>query len=254
MTDQEDSAVFFGRVHPERANVNISGLPPMQIGFSPDALVEASVRVDVSQVTARVSGALHADPATERNAIRSVAQLLVDIVGFTNGCGYTVEITGCSRQGETTVFGCNIPALAEEPLPSPLDFVAFAALVLNDPDGNRRPLRRALGDFRRAILEPDDTPFHCYRAVEALTYHFDPERSRGWPALRNALHLSEAWIKAELKEPADQVRHGQVTAVTDEVRLRAFRAVRLVIARFTMLLHLRLDELPEQDYPLIASE
>lgn len=252
MTDQEGDAVFFGRVHPERANVNISGLPSMQIGFSPGALLEANVRVDVSQVTARVSGTLHPDPATERNAIGSVAQLLVDVLGFTNGCGYTVEIIGSNRKGGTTIFGCDIPALAADPLPEPASFEVIASLLLTDSERKRLPLRRALGDFRRAILEPDDTPFHCYRAVEALTFFFDPERSRGWPALRGALHLGEAWIKTELKDPADRIRHGQAMEVTGDDRLRAFRASRTVIARFVALLHSELDCLPEQDYPLVG--
>lgn len=253
MTDQEAVAVFFGRVHPERAVVNIDGLSPLRIGLSPDALVEASVRVNVSQVTARVSGTLHPDLATERNAIGSVAQLLVDVLGFTNGCGYTVEIIGSNKNDGTAIFGCDIPALAAEPLEAPVSFGVIANLVLNDTGRKLLPLRRALGDFRRAILDPDDTPFHCYRAVEALTFYFDAERSRGWSALRHALNLDETWIKTELKEPADRIRHGQAVAVTGDDRLRAFRASRTIIARFVTLLHLELPRLPEQDYPIVSS-
>lgn len=251
MPDQEDCVIFFGRVHPERANVNIYGLPPMQIGFSPGELVDASVRVDASQVTVSLSGILHRDPATERNVIGYVSQLLVDVLGFTNGCGYTVEIVGSSRKGGTTIFGCDIPALSADPPAEPATFESIVSLLVSDPEGNRWPLRRALGDFRRAILEPDDTPFHCYRAVESLTFYFDTERSRGWKALRTALGLDEVWIKSELKKPADLIRHGHVVKLTGEDRLRAFRASRTVITRFVALLHSGLDSLPQSEYPPI---
>lgn len=254
MTDSTGTKMFFGRIHPERAAINVLNLPTLSVGFSPDVLSKVRIEITVSQVTVRVEGSLHADPATERNAVAVVVQLLVDILGFSNGCGYTVEITGCSTEAGSTIFGVDIPALTEEPLPASLEFKSIAGLFWHDPEGKTRPLRRALADFRRAIQDPDDTAFHCYRAVEALSFYFDSNRAQGWAGLRSSLRLDEQWIKSVLKKPADEIRHGRVVAVSEGDRLRAFRAARLVITRFMMLLYLQVPILPAADYPEVRQE
>lgn len=250
MTEADDTTVFFGRVHPERANVNIR-LPLIHVGFSREGLLKASVQVDLSQFTARVSGALDEDLFTERNGIGSVAQLFVDVLGLTNGCGYTVEIVGCNRNGGTTIFGCDVPALAGDPPQAPADFQGIASLLLADGEGRLFPLRRALGDFRRAILEPDDTPFHCYRSVEALTYYFGKNPRQGRPKMCAALRIDNNWIRRELEIPAGEIRHGKLVTMTGDDRVRALVGARSVLVRFIEFVSLGLDGLPEDGFPVI---
>lgn len=248
-----DIAHYFGRVHPERASLDVLGLPPIRIGYSADSLATINLQIGVSQISVVLTGQLHTEAATQRNAITSITQAIVDALGFVNSCGYRVEITGVARSGKLQVFGVD---LAVESLPDNgsegLDFLGIAGLLLDDPTGRRWQIGRALADYRRAILEPDDTAFHCYRAVEVLIYHFADDRSEGWAALREALNVDKSWIVENLKEPADLIRHGRLVQISSIERTEVLNAARRVISRFCLLQSRQIDKLPLDEFPLLS--
>ncbi|OAI44079.1 hypothetical protein AYO38_02300 [bacterium SCGC AG-212-C10] len=165
------------------------------------------------------------------------------------GCAYTVEITGRADELGAETFGCDIQGLTNE---MSVTFESLVAAFLRPSIDGSRALRRALADFRRAILEPDDTPFHCYRAVEALSYYFSSEKSSAWDGLRQALNIDREWIKANLQDPAGDIRHGRVVGVTGETRLRTLNAATLVTSRFAVLLLSGTQRLQLVDYPTIS--
>src|SRR5262249_51689904 len=158
-------------------------------------------------------------------------------LGWTNGCGYTVEITGEDGPDGHAVFGVEIPILHESPPAAPADFPGIIPLLVRDPSGTMRPLRRALADFRQAVLSPSDTPFYCFRAVEALMYHFARNPRKGRVELCRRLRIDDNWILQNLERPAGEIRHGKLIAVSNEDRVQAFRSARAVIERFVLLKH-----------------
>jgi hypothetical protein len=113
--------LFFGKVLPERANVTIDGLPPMNFALRDiGAGIEVTLSVTASQITAGVSIAAEGvDLMTLRNYIDSIVRAHLDMVGYLWAHGYEVEITGVrSPDGGVVVFGVDIPELdrGERPL------------------------------------------------------------------------------------------------------------------------------------------
>lgn len=103
-------------------------------------------------------------------------------------------------------------------------------LVLSGPEGIY--LRRSLADLRSAILSPDDTPFFCFRAVEAITRHFAVTKAKARASMCASLRVDDGWVVRWLQKPANSIRHGAAVPVTDEGRQRSFLAAREVIERY----------------------
>src|SRR5580693_5150258 len=96
------------------------------------------------------------------------------------------------------------------------------------------PVRLAIADLRRAISEPSDTVFHCYRAVESIRQEYTVpandkrHRDESWNRLREALAIPREDLDW-LKDFAERRRHGEPVDVSHEVRERAIRIAREVV-------------------------
>jgi len=84
---------FFGVVHPERTNVNISSLAFKFI--QPNEIIEADIvsTIICSQISASVRSMTKIENVFSlKNYIEDIIRLEVDVLGYTNGCGYNIEI------------------------------------------------------------------------------------------------------------------------------------------------------------------
>lgn len=245
--------VFSGRIHPERADVNVRGLPSLQFGFDADHAAKAEISIGASQLSVRVTGDLGIDLLTLKNVVQVLSSTVVDALGWGNGCGYTVEVTSCQSPEGHTVFGVNYPELQKDLPAAPADAANLLSLILNDASGELRPLRRALVDFRQAILAPDDTPFYCFRAVEGLMYSFGRNPRKGRQEFCRRLRVETKWITENLERHAREIRHGKVVPVSADLRTRTLLATRTVVERYILLKHLGVEELPLEKFPTLAA-
>ena len=250
---------YFGRVLPERVAFTFM-VKDRDTGAVVPYPIEWLVRddptgprrrgallIDCSQVVFHTDDPMPDDWDTARNMVRSIVQHVTDAYSYENGFAYEVEILSAQRGDSQRVFGVGVPVLAGRDRTPPLDHNTILELA-----GPSLPLRRALADMRQAILNPDDTPFYCSRAVDALQYHWDPEEGEAWPELREALRIDEGWLKT-LTKPANKIRHGLVRGVSDEERARAMVAAHNVIDRFIILLHRGIEKLPGDEFAWLDS-
>lgn len=250
------SRTFFGRILPERALVQI---PAMELGIassSNDLPLTVHLAVIDSQIVVTTDEVLDEDPLTERNIIAEITSLWTDLIAWKQGIGLSVDIVGVGGPAPNSrqVFPLQTPIIGTfERSPPANDIQIIDDLLLSDPE-RLRPLRWALSDFRRSITDPTDTPFHCFRAVESLAYYFGRNPRLGTPELLKALNITKKWLEKNLKIPAGEIRHGKIRPVTDKERQDAFRSASLVIERFIVLVHRRLTNLPENEFPILQLE
>jgi hypothetical protein len=240
---------FTGRVHPERTYVTLDGLsfrvevPPLGlIGNLTLSILEGQLSINIS------CGSEIQDLSSLRNVAQSFAQNLVDVLGYTWGRAYEVEITAVlPSNGRHLVFGVGDAVLENAVVDRPLPIEDLLPL-----SASNIWLRRALGELRRSISEPDDTGFHCQRAIESLRRHFQEEKSEkhGWQAMRRALNLSEETLKI-LNEFGDPQRHGDVILMTYDMRTRDMSLAWKVVDRFVVLLHRAEKGLPMDEFPVL---
>ncbi len=216
---------FFGKVLPERANVNI--LQTTCQLTQPDTEIDGSLTISIalSQVTALFtnSGKI-VDLYTLRNYVNDVIRMELDILGYINGCGYGLEITQVADSLGTPpiVFGVDIPVLVSESRLA--DFEKVLTLFHDSRRSNY--LRLCLADLREAIREHRDTGFFLYRAIEALMQSFRTDDSKkgkqkAWESLRSELSITEDNIR-QLEKVADCFRHGDTRYVSGTERCELF--------------------------------
>ena len=222
MADDPIIYTFFGKIFPERANVNFF---PITTNFNiKDFGIEGTLKtyISVSQITAQFSTTKRVENVqTLKNHVEDIVRLEVDILGYTLSCGYDVEITSMidSLGHGDLIFGVNFEHDIEEfrkKHPSPNEILSLLSNKMDDY------LRLCLSDLREAIRKPKDTGFFCYRGIESLSHHFSQKYRISddkikWEKMRHELEINESDLRY-IKEFADPVRHGKVTLITDTDR------------------------------------
>jgi hypothetical protein len=229
-----DSVVytFFGKVLPERVNVTIPQLVFHLIQHDAGIDGELSVSIDLSQVTVRFTASTEiVDLYTLRNYVCDAIRTELDILGYVNGCGYGLEITGVSDSlgNPQIIFGVGIPVLASES--RSVDFEKMLCLF-GDARGNY--LRLCLADLREAIREPRDTGFFIYRAIESLMQSFrtsDNTKEKAWQSLRSKLSISEASLR-ELQDVAGSFRHGETKYISNSEKCKLFTVAWDIVGKY----------------------
>lgn len=244
---------FFGRVNPERANVNLR-VVPAEVTFEGESEQPITFRtsIEASQIICQVS------PVPDwlslgglKNAVVDVVQTQLDVLGYANNCAYTCEIISTvDESGKEHVFGVRVGLRIETDEVSRIFTSSYIVAVPCEA------ARSALNDLGNSILHPRDTAVYCYRAFESLRRHFWEEegkenRSKTWPLLRERLNLSESWIE-RTRLLALLPRHGMAISLTEFQRETLIADLRILIHRF-------LDYLAEHDgknlpldqYPLL---
>ena len=157
-----------------------------------------------------------------------------------------MEITTLRYAEGYLVFGIDVPALSSEPRAVTIEEAVSAAL--GDYD-----FRAAATELRRAIRDSMDTGFHCYRAVEAVRRHWQPDgvdKSAAWTAMRDAINLSRESL-GTLREFGDRQRHAEWPFMSDEERARDMVLTARVIDRFAVMLTRNATRLDVDEFPPI---
>lgn len=228
--------IFYGKVFPERANVNIS---TVELNMANDeAGISGTLRLTIqcSQITALfITNSEVENIFTLKNIIEDAIRLQVDILGYLFGCGYDIEVTAMvdSQGNEPIVFGVGIEELENQNDKKIEDFNKILSLF-QDTKGDY--LRRCLSDIREAIRMPKDTGFFCYRAIETIKQFFFKQigtknESESWEELRQALKIERSQIDF-IKSFADPIRHGHTKYISAEDRLRVLTITWDIMDRF----------------------
>ena len=253
LPDVSDKHVYLitGRVHPERYGLTI---PEQVVEFVMGEMRGVmSITVSMSQIAVRVVADRAFDAPTLRNSSQALVGAMVDAAGWTMGCAFSVELNMVTSDHETVAFGVSLPAIAIS-ADQQGEFRTFLALVCAPDPKMTMPLRRALADLRQAILDVFNAPFHCFRAVEGLSYAFDRNPRRGMPKLCFALHIDEDWVRRKLEIPAGEIRHGGLRDVPGPERDAAVLGAREVVKRFVALRSRGLHVLPAEEFVVFGTE
>lgn len=217
--------IVTGRVHPERADVNMTSPP-----FHPASGGEICVHCQASQLTVilkdqPVDGYVAAFILAEQ-----VAQAMVSALGFAMATGYVVELVQIIEDsGAVHVMGVRAPDLVFDPY-QPI-FGAAAKLV-----GSDFAFRMALADYANALRDSVRCASLCFRSIEAVKSSFGlGTDANQWTRMHAVLGTTRAAIDTEVKAFADPIRHGDWTnlPVTNaQQRLAMLKVTRDVLERY----------------------
>jgi hypothetical protein len=225
---------FIARVHPERYGYSILNLPTWN--FTSDDGTRVSTyrfQLNDSQMTILAEVNYEVPLLDLKNEIAMMAGAALDSLGFIFSAALSLEIIGCiDDSGVWHVFNTIFDGFREQgDEAQKREFNTFNTLL---PHALTSSVSLALSDLRRAISEPHDTVFHCYRAIETIRQEYiedaDDRRDRieSWNRLRTAIGISRDeldWLK-DLAEPR---RHGKLVVQSHETRIRAIRTAREVV-------------------------
>ena len=208
---------FFGRILPERIPLKI------EIPESTNEVVDFGLRYRIniciadaqliSQVFIEKS---ETDIYTVRNMVACDVRSITDLIGYLYGCSFDIDIISAAYEhGAAVVFGIVIPDLRAVRTGNLNEIKSDLLITIS----KEIPARMVLASFREAILNPIDTAFFCYRAVETMmqsvkTSHAVRNDVAGWEALRGLLQISRSAIDA-IKAHANDPRHGKNKTISE---------------------------------------
>jgi len=202
-----------GLVHPERADVNVSLAEARLSDPPPDMAGALRFSIIKSQISASYSSEVPVASADSlRIWVESAIRGIVDTLGFTNGCGYDVEITQFFdlTSGAHLVFGVQDPVISSLKVFERLD--VMDVVKLHGVPASVY-LQHCFADLREAIRSPLDSGFFCYRALESLVQYYRQThqlktKTDAWAMLRDQTHSTEEDCR-RIERAAQPVRHGQ---------------------------------------------
>lgn len=226
---------FSGIVRPERAVLNIGNIEnELRAADGSKTLIKFNAYNN--QITVSIESEKEDNFYTLRNIVRSVVEIVTNVVGFLKGYAYDVEIVKVfSEDLELShVFGIDIPALEQRNKDRNIKELNHIYPLCLGNDGVF--LRRALSDLGMAIKHADDTPFYCFRAIESLKQYFgfmtgtlrDADQ---WQEMTKAIgdHLA---VIEPIRLLAFPARHGVPQQLTDEDRKTTFLTTWDIVEKF----------------------
>lgn len=214
-----------GRIHPERADVNIK-IPPMR----PATGGEISIYCEASQLTVTlvdqpVDGYIAAYILAEH-----IAQSVVSALGYALATGYVVELVEVIEDsGAVHVFGTRAQELMFDPFEP-----KFSQAV--NVVGSDIAFRMAIADYSTALRDSFRCASLCFRAIEAIKSAFDGDSdAKKWANMHISLGTTRGNIDTDVKAFADPIRHGDwanIPSTSSEQRLRMLSVTRDVLDRY----------------------
>ncbi|MDV7145930.1 hypothetical protein R3X27_24910 [Tropicimonas sp. TH_r6] len=213
-----DPYIFFGTVLPERAMISFQ----LEFAFSHPSTGfggQVTVSVILNQILVQVSSEDPWDIWDLRNVVLSSLRAEVAAVGYIKGYAYHVEIARVLHTSRNIdlVFGIDVPCISASRTMTEL-MPAMEQLRAPRSGENGIYINRCFTDLNLALRNADDTPFYCYRAIEALRHHCsavnhlkEANRSTQWKEFRDRSGVREADIR-EISEAAKEIRHGGHTS------------------------------------------
>ena len=168
-----------------------------------------------------------------KNTVSSRASADLDSLGFIFSSALSLEVISCvDPSGQWHVFDTVFDGFREQGEGAEQQEHATLNMLL--PHAlSAAAVRLAIADLRRAISEPSDTVFHCYRAVESIRQEYTVQandkkhRDESWNRLRETLTIPRDnldWLRGF----AERRRHREQVDVSHEIRGRAIRIAREV--------------------------
>ncbi len=227
---------FVGRVHPERYNYSMYQLPMLSYASDDGFKVTYRFQLYSSQMSIGVEMNREIPLLDLKNTVSSMASAALDSLGFIFSSALTLEIISCvDPSGQWHVFDTVFDGFREQGEGAEQRERATLNVLL--PHAlSAAAVRLAVADLRRAINEPSDTVFHCYRAVESIRQEYTTQtldrrhRDESWDRLREALATTREdldWLKGF----AERRRHGHPVDQSHETRERAIKIARDVVYR-----------------------
>ncbi len=248
---------FAGTLHPTRLPLNITN--PLDFDQAVPLLDGRNVRDQGSLVISNGRFTLTLDTTetpvhipTLKIRAEEIIRGIVDFCGYVSGFVYYIDIESVSQDHRgPTQFGLGAQEIADDrPLRPVQDLAQYATVLAKEP-----ALPRVLGELRNSIMFPNDTAFHCYRALETIRGHFDrrlglghsDDRARAWVEMRGALLFKRSYIQ-ETQDFAEAQRHGNRKGMTGERRVEMMRRTWNIVDRFIVLVDRQVPTLSSDDY------
>ncbi len=220
--------LFSGRVHPERANFNLSDRRSDVTWPAAGRSASITYQINHSQINGIANFTVSVTPFTARNDIEQVLRLCVDSLCFLHGAAWEVEVTTVrSWEGAPIVLGVKWDDVTWLEGPPTEDEIMNAMKVAPQ-------LANSLADLRRAVRYPIDSAFHCFRAVDGLRGFFrtgSESSDKEWSALSKAINADACYVE-ELRGFATAQRHGELFPTTAEQSTDWYCRARTVVGRF----------------------
>jgi hypothetical protein len=221
--------VATGRVHPERADISFSRIE-WRIADQDRVVAQC----DSSQITILVDLANVDGWVTAHIAAEHFAFMVVGALGFSLGCGYSVELIQVTEENGTPhVFGVQPKTDGQTLGFDPHGPIFNRAFQLANQNVF---FRLALRDFLRAINDTIDCATYCYRAIESIKSAFVSKTGNDrWDDMHAALGTDRATIETTVKQFADPVRHGNwvdAPPTDGQIRWRMLLLTRDILSRY----------------------
>jgi hypothetical protein len=220
--------VFYGRVLPERRDVDIERRFFFQEMHNEFGVIKGRVHFEVSnsQVVACVyNDQIIEEIYTFRNGILELISFNLHALGFVKGIPLDVDITCVfdSTKGETIFFETTTIKEAK-PISAHKEEALLNLQIVDD----RIPMhiRIALSDYNAALRSVQDTGFHCYRVVESLMHCHrllndgditKNARPEDWQNFLNFIRTPES-VKRKIESHAWFERHGKPNVISSDNR------------------------------------
>ena len=225
---------FMGRVHPERYNYSMHPLPMLTYASDDGFKVTYRFQLFSSQMSIGVEINREIPLLDLKNTVSSMASAALDSLGFIFSSALSLEVISCvDPSGQWHVFDTVFDGFREEG--EGAEQREHETLNMLLPHAlSAAAVRLAIADLRRAISEPSDTVFHCYRAVESIRQEYTVQandkkhRDESWNRLRETLTIPRDNLDW-LRDFAERRRHGEQVDVSHEIRGRAIRIAREVV-------------------------
>jgi hypothetical protein len=211
---------FHGRVHPTSVPLSINDIT-LDLEHPHIGKMKVLIRIQdsVIDVSCTPYAAEHAQLLFYQTL--HLAQAAADLAGFVVGAGFQVIFEEATvdnqprgwieyRQPYLETLVSSISNSGREHFRATYDnsFNQVFFALCDHPT-----LLFALHDLNLALTHKVHQPTHCARAIESLRRYFDPsDRKKGWALLRNALNVSEDYLKF-ITNLSQEPRHGAIIDV-----------------------------------------
>lgn len=238
MSESNQEYSFFGRVFPEHLPAGIgnivSEVESPFYSFTLEWLVQQNHIVAVANTEEKVENIF-----TLRNIVQSRIEPMIDALSFLTGRPYIVTLEYVSfPDGTSRTLSPGARIITEfydSENQEQLAQLLFDAM--NTVGGDY--LELALSDFAQSLFTPEETPFHCQRALESIRHYFsqefgieDSDDLEKWDKMWEELDYDNGQIMTTIVPKARDRRHGRAINVDSDERKVMFQETWIVIRKF----------------------
>ena len=248
--------VFAGRIHPERADLNLVFPVSVHFKLPPEIGVaegEVTCTIMHSQIIIGWESNNKIDPQevfTLKNEIEYYVQSLVNFYGFASGRFYEVEIISMSdpeNNHNEIVFGVELSGLKKEEQELYITVNKLFDIIISGGSDSGKAITLITDNYRRAMKYPNDTGFHCYRIVELIKDYFKTGKTKAaenqaWQKMYEQVGFTKDDIKLVFKHGGEE-RHGKHKPITGQRRVEILKVTQGVIDKYIAYLE---NKLPKQ--------